>query len=259
MSLASSLNRLLPESLRPVTWATRRYLRRSGLVVQAGPFRGLRYIAEAHCSALAPKIAGTYEQELHPYLARLAATRPDAFIDIGAAEGYYAVGAAVAGWSQRIIAFETEPAARRALGELMALNQLAPSRIDVRAACTPAALQDLLAGLASPAVLMDVEGYEAFLLDPLRIPALSRCTLLVEHHDFTLPGLRDAVVARMRATHSVTTIEQSPRSPNDLIGADPLVASLPAGIRRRVLAEFRPHAGHGWLWFEPIAGGSNGQ
>jgi hypothetical protein len=254
MSLASVLNQMLPRRLRPVELATARYVRTSGGNVHAGPFRGLRYVGRAHCSALAPKLAGTYEQELHPYLQRFLAGPPDAFIDIGAAEGYYAVGAVVAGWSPRVVAFEAEPAARQTLAELMALNNVAPERIELRGLCTPPELDALLAGCACPAVLMDVEGFEALLLDPLRVPHLARSRLIVEYHDFALPGLRDELCRRMDPTHAITVIDQQPRRAGDLPASDPLIRLLPAGLRRRVLSEQRPFSHHGWLWLAPRNG-----
>jgi hypothetical protein len=252
MKFASTLNHLMPRSLRPVELATARYLKWSRGIVQAGPFRGLRYVDHAHCSALAPKIAGTYEQELHPYLPRLLADQPDAFIDIGAAEGYYAVGAAVSNWSPRIIAFEAEPEARQSLHELMRLNNVDPIRIDLRGICTPDELNTLLAEYKRPAVIMDVDGFEALLLDPLRVPSLSRCRLLVEYHDFILRGLSDEISRRMSATHAITAIEQTGRRAEDLVCPDPIVRLFPGSIRRRVLSELRPYSHHGWFWLTPL-------
>lgn len=257
MSFASALNQLLPVSLRPVTWATARYLRRSGYAVQAGPFAGMRYINRAHCSALAPKIAGTYEQELLPFLPRLFDQSPDVFVDVGAAEGYYAVGAAFAHWCERIVAFEADPAALESCRELMALNQVSPEILELHGACTPAALQQLLAAFTRPALMVDAEGYEAFLLDPLRVPALNRCRIIVEYHDFALPGLSDEICRRMEPTHEITTIPLAPRHAVDLHTNDPLLKLLPAGIRRRILSEQRPFSLHGWLWMQPRTGATS--
>lgn len=257
MSLASTINNLLPRALQPVEIASARYLRWSRHVVQTGPFRGLRYIDRACGSAHIPKIAGTYEKEIHSFLPQFLANQPDAFIDIGAAEGYYAVGAAVANWSPRIVAFEINPDSQRALTELMTLNQLAPARIDLRGACTLAALNTLLADCARPAVLMDVEGYECFLLDPLRVPHLARCSILVEYHDFILHGLRAELCRRMAATHAVTVIDLAPRQAEDLVCDDPIIRRLPASIRRRVLNERRPFSLHGWLMMTPLNSSSS--
>jgi len=253
MRLASKLNSLLPAALQPGPWAAARYVRRSGYVIQGGPFRGLRYVRRAHCSALPPKIAGTYEQELHAYLPRLFAHRPDVFVDVGAAEGYYAVGVAVAGWSDRVVAFEAEPEALAACRELMAANHVDSSRLDLRGLCTPEALQAVLAAAVRPALMMDVEGFESFLLDPLRVPDLARCPILLEYHDFVLPGLSDEIRRRLAPTHAITAIELAPRRADDLVNADALLRALPAGIRRRVLSEQRPFSRHGWLWMQPRA------
>jgi len=247
------MNRLLPHALRPAELAAARYLKWSRHVVQTGPFQGLRYVDRACGSALVPKIAGTYEKELHPIFPLLLADNPDVFVDVGAAEGYYAVGAAVAGWCERIVAFEIDPEARAVLAELMALNHVPPSRIDLRAGCTAPELEALMACYRRPAMIMDVEGYEALLLDPLRVPHLSSARILLEYHDFVLGGLRDEIVRRMSGTHAIKEIEQEPRRAGDLVCSDPLIRLLPDGIRRRMLSEQRPFSNHGWLWMTPLS------
>ncbi|MCC6414401.1 MAG: hypothetical protein IT582_00615 [Opitutaceae bacterium] len=211
----------------------------------------MRYINRAHCSALAPKLAGSYEMEVHEYLRRLFAGPPDVFVDVGAAEGYYAVGALFAGWCARVIAFEADPAAYAACRELMTLNEIEPEKLDLRGACHPGALQDVLSNATHPVLMMDVEGFEAFLLDPLRVPALARCRILLEYHDFVLPGLSDELHRRMAPTHHVSPIAQAPRNATDLPTEDWLLRLLPGSIRRRALAEGRPFEAHGWLWMEP--------
>ena len=43
----------------------RPHLERPELCVAAGPFAGLKYLSETVCSALLPKLIGSYEAELH--------------------------------------------------------------------------------------------------------------------------------------------------------------------------------------------------
>jgi hypothetical protein len=230
----------------------RRYLRTSRHIVQAGPFRNMIYVEAAHYSALLPKIAGSYESELHPYLRRIADAQPDVLIDVGAAEGYYAVGAAVAGWSPRIIAFETDASARELVKAMIRRNGLDDARIEVHGRCTPEDLASVLSSAERPVVIVDVEGFEALLIDPLRIPALARATLLVEYHDFILPGLSGVLVDRLQPTHTVEQIGLAPRKACQLTGAGPLLRKIPR-MCRALLCEFRPQSEHGWLWFEPRA------
>ncbi|HWA10695.1 MAG TPA: hypothetical protein VG838_14725 [Opitutaceae bacterium] len=251
MHLPSLINQMLPQQLRPADFTAARYVRWSKYVVQAGPFRGLRYIDRAFCSSLAPKIAGVYEKELQSRLAQWAATQPDVLIDIGAAEGYYAVGAAYAGWSKKVIAYEIDPQAREAMAELMARNQLGPEQIELREACTPSDLDALLASYRRPVVIMDAEGYESLLLDPLRVPNLRHCPVLVEYHDFLVAGLSAELARRMSPTHTVEVITPAPRTGDDLRCGDAFISALPAGIRRRAIDERRPFHGNGWLWLTP--------
>ena len=62
---------------------------------QSGPFAGMSCISEAICSSLVPKLLGSYESELHQVLNQILETDYQNVIDIGCAEGYYAVGLAL--------------------------------------------------------------------------------------------------------------------------------------------------------------------
>src|SRR5277367_5483480 len=73
----------------------KRYLEKNGPVVRNGPFSGMIYPREAALNRHSiPKLLGTYEMELHPVLDLVAKRHYDCVIDIGSAEGYYAVGLA---------------------------------------------------------------------------------------------------------------------------------------------------------------------
>jgi len=65
-------------------------------VVQSGPFAGMRLIEGASWGDgdIAPKLLGVYEQELHGVFAKAAQRRYGAIVDVGSAEGFYAVGLA---------------------------------------------------------------------------------------------------------------------------------------------------------------------
>lgn len=63
-----------------------------GKRILAGPFRGMKYIENSHGSAYLPKILGSYEKELHKFIPRIVEEEYELILDIGAAEGYYAVG-----------------------------------------------------------------------------------------------------------------------------------------------------------------------
>ena len=61
-----------------------------------GPFKGLNYSdIQSKGSQLYPKLLGSCEEELQYHLSFILSREPDLVIDIGCAEGYYAVGIAL--------------------------------------------------------------------------------------------------------------------------------------------------------------------
>src|SRR5262249_28724052 len=64
--------------------------------IAAGPFRGMRLDYDAMpVPAYSPKLIGTYEQELHPAIERAIDRSPSHILNVGCAEGFYAVGMAM--------------------------------------------------------------------------------------------------------------------------------------------------------------------
>src|SRR5262245_55551368 len=66
------------------------YIAHQGRRVLQGPFAGMEYVTSATEGALMPRLLGTYESELHPYILQFAERGLDRIIVIGCAEGYYA-------------------------------------------------------------------------------------------------------------------------------------------------------------------------
>src|SRR5262245_45426434 len=62
--------------------------------VQHGPFKGLAYFDETVWGSITPKWLGSYEAELHPAIEEIISRPYETIIDVGCAEGYYAVGLA---------------------------------------------------------------------------------------------------------------------------------------------------------------------
>jgi hypothetical protein len=99
-------------------------------------------------------------------------------------------------------------------------------------------------------VICDVEGYEEKLLDPQRVPALARAVLLVELHDFIIPGITDELKKRFGATHKIKHIWQQPRSRSQFPWRTPGTRLLPKAYLDWSVSEWRP-VPMAWLWMEP--------
>lgn len=197
----------------------------AGWVVQRGPFQGMRYV-EAY-GDLGAKVLGSYELELHDVVQELVESGYDTIINVGAAEGYYAVGFAKRCPQATVIAYEMSPAGRELCAAMARLNDV---RVDVRGTFTADDLEDLPAGRTL--MVMDIEGEELALLDPDIAPALARADHLVELHDFVDPAIKPTILARFGDTHRARIIATQPRSAADF----PELTSR----TERVLDEHRP-------------------
>ena len=185
----------------------------TGGTVVAGPFRGMAYLPLALGSALPPKLLGTYEQELHPWIEEIA-LRPYATIHvIGCAEGYYAVGLALRSPASTVHAYDLHPQAPGLLRRLAARTGVS-RRVTFRGLFSAAALAD---PQTPPALLVcDIEGDEVELLDPAQAPELLGVDMLVEVHDAGTESIERLLESRFQATHQIRRTTAVPRTAADI-------------------------------------------
>jgi hypothetical protein len=208
------------------------FTKEHGLVVTGGPFAGMTYVPDAASSALLPKLVGSYESELHEVIALLLERRYSRVIDVGCAEGYYAIGFARALPSSKVFAFDSDPKARELCEQLAAANRVA-DRVSVLGECTPASLAEVCT--FGSLIVCDCEGYEGQLLRPNSLPQLLACDFIVELHDFASPGIKDQIVSAFGRTHDCQIIEPGPRDPSKY----PQLGCLAEKDRLLAMAELR--------------------
>jgi hypothetical protein len=232
--------------LDPGLWVARRMADELGLTVRSGPFAGLRYVERAVAApdladCLPAKLLGSYEQELHPVIEELLHAGFSTIVNIGAADGYYAVGLALRAPETRVHAFEVNDGRRDLCGELARVNGVA-DRIELAGACEP----EWLMGLGSDCLLvMDCEGCEVSLLGPEQAANLAGSALIVELHDFI--DLRSSGVAdALRRTHSVELVDAEPRHSSEF----PELEFLGWKNRELAVSEVRSHPTR-WLVATP--------
>jgi len=180
-----------------------------GLTVQAGPFQGMQFVAQSAEGCHVPKLLGCYEAELHAHLLAAAGRGYGAVINIGAAEGYYAVGLARLMPDICVYAHDTNAAAHPVCRDLAERNGVA-GRVIVGGVFRGEDFERFAGQRAL--VVCDIEGGETALLDPERYPALRAMDLIVELHDS--PAARPSVVIpeRFGATHDVTMVRHGGRA-----------------------------------------------
>lgn len=220
--------------------------------VARGPFAGLHYPRRRGDIVHGAKLLGAYECELHSELERLIGRAPTRVVNIGSGDGYYVVGLARRLPEADVWAVDPDPLAQRACGRTAALNVVG-ARVHLTARLDPRALDEALRGpfarLRTSAhatrrtlCVVDCEGYEDELLDPVAAPSLSQADILVETHDFACAGVTERLAARFAATHHVVRVGIASRAPERY----PELADLPAVQAAGLLDEFR-HPPQAWL------------
>lgn len=175
-----------------------------GARIWGGPFAGMDYVAKATEGALIARLLGVYESELHPHLAAFAADGLDCVIDVGCAEGYYAVGLARTMPDVAVHAYDINPKAREACADLAARNGVA-ERVTVGSEFKADGFE-AFAG-RRVLVMIDIEGAEVDLLRPDLSPSLAGMSLIVETHDGIRPGALAAVRDRFAPTHDIVEVK----------------------------------------------------
>jgi len=223
--------------------AAARYVERNGRTVKYGPFAGTIYPLEAALSRHSiPKLLGTYEQELHSVIKTIAHRKYDVVIDIGCAEGYYAVGLARL-LQTKVLAYDPEPVERSYCEEAARLNNVfklielhdlfrppdIPNFRDARALC-----------------VCDCEGFESELFTATTIPDVANWDLLIELH-----GNATKQLPRLAWPQITSTIPSDPnREPHEELDG--------LGDQNKLLSEYRSGI-QTWLWCDSRAERGTGE
>jgi hypothetical protein len=207
-------------------------------VVLTGPFKGTKYpesclLPFASSGGILAKLLGCYEAECHPFIEAACGQTYSQVINIGAGEGYYAVGLARRMPNVPIIAFEAD-ASNRELCAALAAENGAAKQIRILGTCTPEALHNILETEAL--IICDCEGAEAEILRGDIAVNLLTADILVELHDFIVPGVSRTIVNRFSRSHKIEIVASSPRDPAEY----PFVSKLNAEDQELFLVEKRP-------------------
>lgn len=212
-----------------------------GATVQHGPFQGMSFSTRSTEGARAARLLGAYEASLIPVIEDIIAGGCPLLVDIGSAEGYYAVGMARRMAGTRVLARDASELAQRACRSLAIENGVS-QRVEVGGLFGHADFE----ALEGPRVVIcDIEGAEVELLDPIAAPSLRQTDILVECHDGLVPGATATLADRFAASHTVTRIERR-LAPDFLPGWMDTFSDLD-----RLLALWEWRAGPTpWLWMK---------
>ncbi|EOZ95642.1 hypothetical protein A33Q_3004 [Indibacter alkaliphilus LW1] len=173
------------------------------LKVVNGPFKGLNYIHKATGSMFFPKLIGSYEEPIHDWVYEIIGnSNYKKIIDIGCAEGYYAVGFAKKMPYANVTGSDINPEALKLAKQLAKLNEV--NNIQFVGALSPEDLESICE--VKTLIFCDIEGEEVRILDPIKVPMLTSCDILVEAHDCFVKGLTELLIHRFSKTHQIDLI-----------------------------------------------------
>lgn len=158
--------------------------------VICGPYQGIYFSKNNHWGIgdLGAKIIGTYELEVQEKLLSIISQfKLENFIDIGAAEGYHAVGIGKKSNIKQIILYEVDPKGREILRENIKKNNLKQEiLIEKQANIDTFKYLNSKIDLARSIFLIDIEGYEVELFEENIYKLLKNSYLIIENHQFLL-------------------------------------------------------------------------
>lgn len=193
-----------------------RYAEALGNRVRTGPFAGMLIMDGPDACGLM-RLIGTYEPELHAVIEELLASNSyDTILNVGCAEGFYAVGLALRVPCARVYAFDTSEKRQQLCLQNAGQNGVA-ARVKVGGRCKCKDLTKLLAPSRRALVFMDCEGAEKDLMRPDLVgPGLLKADIVLECHDFLDNSITPAILERFSASHRVTRVEEQTHKLPDL-------------------------------------------
>lgn len=206
--------------------------------VASGLFRGMRLSPRVCWSSLdrASKLLGTYEQELHGVIRDMALYHHDGVIDIGCAEGYYAIGLGLVFETAQVVAYDTNEVAHDICRENARLNGI-DDRVSLKRWCDPDELVLQCSMLSSPLIFCDCEGYETELFGEVETRnALRHADIIIECHDFLKANCTETIRDWFTGTHDVYEYRAGARDPS----AFAMLANVSDVNRWLAVCEHRP-------------------
>lgn len=226
---------------------------RNDPTVRSGPFRGLFYPnLRSAGSALVPKLLGTYESELHATINSLRPVDFATIVDIGCAEGYYAVGLARLFPATPIRAYDIAKTARQLCSDMAQANRA--MHVNINGNC------DRLELLSLPSdrmnlVISDCEGYEKELFDSEVVQHLSASICIIELHDCKDRTIACTIPALFASTHEIELILSVADGEKASRYNSPLLSACDHFEREVAFAENRPDVMK-WLIARPRSASS---
>lgn len=219
---------------------------KAGYRVARGPFEGMLLPEEGAWSDydVLAKIVGSYEAEIFFALEEEVARKPNVIVNIGASEGYYAIGMKRRLPEAHVYTYDIDVKSFAVLDHCARVNGVEITRLDRFDYANPLAGT---AGIAEvkPLFILDCEGFEQHVVEmPRGVSGVS--SFIIELHDLFVPNVSKTLIDYFADTHTVKIVDQTARD----VKAYPELAGVHGPIAPLLLDEFRGEEMQ-WLYAVP--------
>lgn len=209
------------------------------LVVEEGLFKGMIYPGfDSVGSAFFPKLLGTYERELLPFFEDIKNNNYNEILDIGCAEGYYAVGLALNYPKAKIYAFDINPIALELCKKMATINNVL-NNLNLLSECSSDYLLQFPFSESS-LIVCDCEGFEKELFNNSNVNKFLNCDIIIEAHDFIDNTISIYLKNLFKNTHHVSTIKSIDDNEKPDKYFVKKLSKYSFNTRKKILAEDRP-------------------
>ncbi len=189
-----------------------------GGTVKYGPFKGLHLAFRL--SDVSPDFPsmffGSYEEELLNELASLPKSYEN-FINLGAGDGYYPIGALKSGIFKKSIAYEENQSRRNQIKRLAEKNNC-QDNLEIRGYADESCFEGYTPEFLSKSVILsDIEGGEFTLFNETNFYTLSSSIVLIEIHDFLVKDGQAKLESLLKIADKyfeITTLTTTRRDPS---------------------------------------------
>ena len=183
--------------------------------VQQGPFKNM-LLSEKQYWGIGDhgvKILGLYEKEIQDLIVEIQEKEKyTTFVDIGGADGFYAIGSLINNLFKECIVFEASKKGRESIFNNAKLNNV-ETMISIKGIATNGAMLDLSSKINESLILCDIEGGEFELFSNELLEKLYPSNIIIEIHK---RNIKDELGLEKRASKmfTINKVIQTPKSLN---------------------------------------------
>lgn len=218
--------------------------------VKYGPFAGMIFCEDYWWgnSDKGAMLLGIYEQEILNAIMSVS-KEYKIFIDLGAANGYYSIGALISQKFKGSYAFEMSAKGRDVIQKNAQLNNCG-NKLHILGEATKDFYKDIpKKDLDSSVILIDIEGAEFALLDSESFRNLKKSIIFIELHDWIFENSKEKIAKLMSDAKPFFKISNITTTSRDL-SKFPELSNYPDSDRWLIASEGRPKL-MTWLRLDP--------